>query len=153
MIEVVINYDTEKGVYKVFEPSTNTILVTASLGESFIKLSDFLKDKGMIASDILNSDNIEYHLDSHTFLAIVESNAGLLKRLNNAPSGFMTSSQKFGLSGSNNGNNNSFSQSGKQNKNSSGRWGVKGNFGKKFSSEFSKTTFGISNKKFWNREQ
>ena len=98
MIDVVIGYDKEDQVYKVYESSTDTLLVTTSLGESFIKLSEFLKSKGMIPGDLLGDDNVRYHIDSATLLAMVESNANLLKRLNQAPSGFMISGQRFGQS-------------------------------------------------------
>ena len=98
MIDVVIGYDKEDQVYKVYEPSTDTLLVTTSLGESFIKLSEFLKAQGMIMGDLLGDDSVRYHIDSATLLAMVESNANLLKRLNQAPSGFMISGQRFGQS-------------------------------------------------------
>jgi hypothetical protein len=98
MIDVVIGFDKEEQVYKVYEPSTDTLLVTTSLGESFIKLSEFLKSKGMIMGDLLGDDNVRYHIDSATLLAMVESNANLLKRLSQAPSGFMISGQRFGQS-------------------------------------------------------
>jgi hypothetical protein len=98
MIDVVIGFDKEEQVYKVYEPSTDTLLVTTSLGESFIKLSEFLKSKGMIPGELLGDDNVRYHIDSATLLAMVESNANLLKRLNQAPSGFMISGQRFGQS-------------------------------------------------------
>jgi hypothetical protein len=48
--------------------------------------------------DLLGDDSIRYHIDSATLLAMVESNANLLKRLSQAPSGFMISSQRFGQS-------------------------------------------------------
>ena len=98
MIDVVIGYDKEDQVYKVYEPSTDTLLVTTSLGESFIKLSEFLKSSGMSMGDLLGDDSVRYHIDSATLLAMVESNANLLKRLSQAPSGFMISSQRFGQS-------------------------------------------------------
>ena len=52
----------------------------------------------MIMGDLLGDDSIRYHIDSATLLAMVESNANLLKRLSQAPSGFMISSQRFGQS-------------------------------------------------------
>ena len=96
MIQVVINYDPGTREYKVYEPSTNTILVTTNITEALVNLSKFLLDSGMIDIDILNSDDISYHLDSATMKAIVKSNVTLLKRLNNGPSEIMKSSQKFG---------------------------------------------------------
>lgn len=101
MIDVVINYDKTSQEYKVYEPSTDTLLITTNLGESFSRLSEFLKSNNMISNDILTSDDITYHIDSATFFALIESNINLLKRLNSAPSGFTISTQKFGGSGQN----------------------------------------------------
>ena len=97
MIEVVINYDSDRKEFKLYEPTTDTLLITASLGELFIQLNDFLKSQGMIVEDILNTIDITYHIDSPTFLALIENNITLLKRLNTAPTAFMSSAQKFGL--------------------------------------------------------
>lgn len=96
MIEVVVKFDSSRGLYAVYEPTTETLFLTASLGESFLSLSKFLQEKGMIEGDLLSADNIEYHIDSACFSAMVKSNANLLKRLNQAPSGFTISSQRFG---------------------------------------------------------
>ena len=95
MVEVVINYDVENKLYKAYEPSTDTLFVTSSLGDTFNKLEAHLLQFGLIAGSLLSEQNITYHLDSPTFIAIVQSNANLLKRLNNAPSGFMVSSQRL----------------------------------------------------------
>jgi len=139
MIDVVIGYDKEDQVYKVYEPSTDTLLVTTSLGESFIKLSEFLKSRGMIVGDLLGDDNVRYHIDSATLLAMVESNANLLKRLNQAPSGFMISGQRFGQSTT------SPTQSSSKN-------GKKQKFGGS-GGTFSKSKFNESYKKFGDRKR
>lgn len=97
MIEVVINYDKDRKEFKLYEPTTDTLFITSSLGESFIKLNDFLQSQGMITGDILETLDITYHIDSLTFLALIENNVNLLKRLNTAPTAFMASSQRFGL--------------------------------------------------------
>ncbi len=97
MIEIVINYDKDRKEFKLYEPTTDTLFITSSLGESFIKLNDFLQANGMITGDILETLDITYHIDSLTFLALIENNVSLLKRLNTAPTAFMASSQKFGL--------------------------------------------------------
>lgn len=136
MIDIVIGYDKEEQVYKVYEPSTDTLLVTSNLGESFIKLSEFLKGQQMIIGDLLGNDNIRYHIDSATLLAMVESNATLLKRLNQAPSGFMISGQRFGQSITSGGGKNS--QSSK---------------GKRFGGTFSKSKFNESYKKFGDKRR
>lgn len=143
MIEIVINYDKNRKLFIVYEPTTETLFLTASLGESFLKLSQFLKEKGMIESDILQTDNISYHIDSASFIAMVESNANLLKRLSQAPSGFTISSQRFGVSPSS-GNNSSGTNI--QKGSSTGGFGTSTK--KKSTGTFSKSGFKNSNKKF-----
>ena len=138
MIEIVVKYDKDRGLYLVYEPTTETLFMTASLGESFLKLSQFLQDNGMIADDILKVDNISYHIDSATFIAMVESNANLLKRLSQAPSGFTISSQRFGVSAAQSQLPLSSGGEKKFNKNKS----------KAGSGTFSKSAFRNSNKKF-----
>lgn len=141
MIDVVINYDESTGSFKLYEPTTDTLLITTSLGDTFIKLSEFLRQSGMIAEDILSSSEITYHIDSATFLALIQSNVSLLKRLNTAPSGFMISSKRFGVSGQGGNNNNSSSSTKKKGK----RFGSGGSFSKSsFVSSYKK--FGDSNK-------
>lgn len=98
MIEILIKYLPDKDCYGVYEPTTDTLLVSSSISESLVSLSNFLKESGMTSTDIINSDNIIYHLDSRTMRGIIENNINLMKRLSNAPSGFMISSQRFGSS-------------------------------------------------------
>lgn len=137
MIEIVVKYDKARGLYLVYEPTTETLLMTASLGESFLKLSQFLQDQGMIDKDILQVDNISYHIDSASFIAMVESNANLLKRLSQAPSGFTISSQRFGMAP-------------QQNQLPAAKNGNKfnSNKSKAGTGTFSKSAFKNSNKKF-----
>lgn len=137
MIDVVINYDKTSQEYKVYEPSTDTLLITTNLGESFSRLSEFLKSNNMISNDILTSDDITYHIDSATFFALIESNINLLKRLNSAPSGFTISTQKFGGSGQNQ-------------KKESNKKDYKKERSNKFGGTFSKSSFNQSYKKFGN---
>lgn len=99
MIEVVINYSEIDQNFKVYEPTTDTLLISASLTEALVNLSAFLAQQGMIQGDILSYSEISYHIDSYTMKAMIESNVALMKRLQTAPSGFMISSQKFGGSG------------------------------------------------------
>ena len=96
MINVVINYDSQTKEYRLYEPTTDTIIITSNLSETFIKLSEFLVSSGMITGDLLNTDQVTYHLDSGTLISMVESNVNLLKRLmQQAPSVFASASQKF----------------------------------------------------------
>lgn len=137
MIDVVINFDISRGEYKLYEPTTDTLLITTSLGETFAKLDEFLKERGLIASSILSTADINYHIDSPTFIAMVKSNADLLKRLNNAPSGFMISSNRFGITQGQSSLSDSYKDQRKRG-------------GKRKSATFSKSSFNTSNKKFGN---
>jgi hypothetical protein len=137
MIDVVINFDQSRGEFKLYEPTTDTLLITTSLGETFAKFDEFLKERGLIATDILSTADINYHIDSFTFIAMVKSNADLLKRLSNAPSGFMISSNRFGVSQTQ--SNSNFKESYQKDK--------KGK-NKKKNAIFSKSSFNNSNKKF-----
>lgn len=98
MIDVVINYDKAKKEYRLYEPTTDTIIITSNLSETFIKLSELLVSTGMIPDgDILNTNLVTYHLDSGTLISMVESNVNLLKRLTQqAPSIFTSAARKFG---------------------------------------------------------
>jgi hypothetical protein len=99
MIEIVINFDPQKQYFKIYEPSSDSLMVSANLTEALCILNKFLLDSGMIQEDILKSPNISYHIDSYTMKGIIEGNLKLVKRLNQAPSGFQVSSQRFNGSG------------------------------------------------------
>ena len=141
MVEVVINYDQSSQSFKVYEPTTDTILVSSSLAEALANLSLFLSQSGLIQGDILNYPDISYHIDSFTLQAMVESNINLLKRLNTAPSGFMISSQRFGTS---------LNQSGNSKRDSGFKESSSKKFGHKSSGFSGKNGFKSSNKKFGN---
>lgn len=96
MVEIVINYDSQRKEYKIYEPSTDTLMVSGNLTEALLILNKFLIEQGLINVDILQCPDISYHLDSDTMRSIVEGNIKLIKRLRSAPSGFMMSSQRFG---------------------------------------------------------
>jgi hypothetical protein len=102
MVEIAISFDTDKEVFKVYEPSSDTLLITSSLSESLMKLNDFLKSENLVKDDILNTADVSYHIDSYTMSTMIRSNANLLKRLSTASSGFTISTQKFGSNRSNN---------------------------------------------------
>lgn len=98
MIEIVINYNKDKDEFMVYEQKTDTILVSKTLTEALVNLSNFLVSKNLIKTDILNCSDISYHFDSETMKRMIESNVNLMKRLSTAPSGFALSSQRFGTS-------------------------------------------------------
>ena len=148
MVEIVINYDKDNQKFNVYEPTTDTLLVSSNLTEALVNLSLFLGSAGLIQGDILDYPEISYHLDSYTVKSMVESNVNLIKRLQTAPSGFTISNQRFGgTSGSlpirknsSSKNDSSFSESYKKSDRK---------FNKKSSSSFSgKSGFRTANKKF-----
>lgn len=150
MINVVINYDSQRKEYKLYEPTTDTIIITANLSETFIKLSEFLTNAGLISGgDILNTDQVTYHLDSGTLISMVESNVNLMKRLTTqAPSIFTASALKFGSSSSSSQN---LSTQQKQKQDYSKGKGGKGDYQQPMKSSggvFSKSSFRTTNKKF-----
>jgi hypothetical protein len=135
-MEVVINYREDKKQYVLYEASTDTIIITESLGEMFMKLNELLYNTGT-QMDMFSLDTINYHLDSATFKAIIGTNINLLKRLNTAPSGFQTSTQRFGggiqpVQSQSQNKNNNFKAAGK-------------------TGTFSKSSFKNANKKFGNK--
>ena len=97
-MDIVINYDNVGKVYKIYEPSTSTLLLSQDLTEGLYNLNSFLKSCGKIpeGSDLLKITDIEYHIDSFTMTAIIKSNVDLMKRLRNGPSEFKISSDRFG---------------------------------------------------------
>lgn len=141
MIEVVINYNPQTKEYTAYEPTTDTMIITSSLGDSFLKLDEMLKSRGLITADILASLDIVYHIDSYVLLGLAENNANLMKRLNQAPSGFQISAGRFGMSPSSPSPLQQLSQQ---------KSTYKGNKNKRFGNTgtFSKSSFKDSNKKF-----
>lgn len=154
MIEVVINYSQEDQTFRVYEPTTDTLLISSSLTEALVNLSSFLMQEGMIQGDILNYPEISYHLDSFTVKAMVESNVNLMKRLQTAPSGFMLSSQKFGGTSTplkkkdRGGGNNGFESSGFSKSYKKEAYSKRFSNSKKSSSFSGKSGFKTANKKF-----
>lgn len=102
MVEIVIKFDPDKEMFNVYEPTSDTLLVTSSLSESLLKLNEFLKSEKLVKDDILNTADVSYHIDSYTMSTMIRSNANLLKRLSTASSGFTVSTQRFGSTKSNN---------------------------------------------------
>ena len=52
MIEVVINYDKSRKEYKIYESSTETLMISGNLTEGLITLNDFLRNHYLIKEDI-----------------------------------------------------------------------------------------------------
>lgn len=100
MVDVVINYDNDADSFKVYEPKTDTIIVTKNLTEALLNLSKLLESLGInIFGEEKKDGDVTYHLDSKTLKTMIESNVNLLKKISasNTPlSGFTISERKFG---------------------------------------------------------
>lgn len=146
-MDIVINYEEETKEYKVYEPTTDTLIITTNLPDLFIKLGGYLKDSGLISCDLLECKDITYHIDSPTFIAIMQNNVALTNRMNEGPSGFMISNKKFGgpLAASSGLIGPSLKQKSDRNRGKNNSGFGKGSFGK---GGFSNSSFGESGKKF-----
>lgn len=96
MIEIVVNFDEKSKNFQIYESSTQTLLISDTLGEGFRNLSIFLNQEGLIQTNIIDEPGILYHIDSKTFSAIIQSNLGLIARIKEMPSEFKNSASKFG---------------------------------------------------------
>ena len=103
MIEIVVNYDKESKNFRIYESTTQTLLISDTLGDGFKNLSEFLRQSGLITTNIVEEPGILYHIDSYTFSEIIKSNQNLLTRVKEVTSEFKNSAQKFGTTLSNSG--------------------------------------------------
>lgn len=97
-INIAIKYDPLNEEYNIYEPSTDTLLLSKNLTEGLVNLNNFLISSGMIKTDILKDDSIEYHLCSKTMKAMIDSNVMLIKKLSRGPSEFQVAKDRFGSS-------------------------------------------------------
>lgn len=97
MTEIVVNYDSVKDEYQIYESTSKTLILSRTLGEGFSNLNLFLIQTGQIQKSIIEDQNIIYHFDSHTFQEMIKSNMALLKRVSDIPSEFKNSASKFGM--------------------------------------------------------
>ena len=96
MIDILVTYDPGKKEYNFYEPVSDTLLISKVIGTGFGLLGKFLKDTQGI--NILGTKDVRYHIDSDTFLGMVESNISLRRQLETGPSQFKTSEGRFGMS-------------------------------------------------------
>lgn len=137
MTDIVVNYDDSKGMFQIYESSSNTLIISQSLGEGFSNLNGFLLTSGTVKKSILEDNDIQYHFDAHTFQEIIKSNMSLIKRVSEIPSEFKNSVSRFGgaqLAGGSSGNNNNNFARGSRNFQKGRMEGYKSSsFGKSFS--------------------
>lgn len=140
MTDIVVNFDPSKGVFQIYESTTQTLLISQSLGEGFQGLNQFLLSKGLIQKSILEDSEVLYHFDSYTFQEIIKSNMSLMKRVSDIPSEFKNSASKFGTSTGVPKDKQNFSRGSK-------------NFQKNKMSGFKSSSFGKSHSKFGNAKK
>lgn len=97
-LTIVIEYESLGKQFNIYEPTTDTLLVSENLTEGLVLLNDFLMKNNLIEKDILKTDSIKYQLDSSTMKAMIDSNVKLIKKLSRGPSDFQISKDKFGSS-------------------------------------------------------
>lgn len=97
MTEVVVKYDKESNEYHIYENTSQTLIMSRTLGEGFSNLNFFLIQSGQIQKSLIEDEDVIYHFDGHTFKEIIKSNMALLKRVSDIPSEFKNSANKFGM--------------------------------------------------------
>lgn len=98
MIQIVINYDQDLGMYKLYNSDLDIMLTSDEMFKVLVMFNMHLMELYGENFNILKSDEIEYILDSASMKQMIVSNVQLLKRLNRAPSAFQESSERFGNS-------------------------------------------------------
>jgi hypothetical protein len=97
MTEVVVKYDKGNNEYHIYENTSQTLIMSRTLGEGFSNLNLFLIRSGQIQKSLIEDEDVIYHFDGHTFKEIIKSNMALLKRVSDIPSEFKNSANKFGM--------------------------------------------------------
>ena len=98
MTEIVVKYDKSSNEYHIYENTSQTLIMSRTLGEGFSNLNLFLIQSGQIQKSLIEDEDVIYHFDGHTFKEIIKSNMALLKRVSDIPSEFKNSANKFGMS-------------------------------------------------------
>ena len=80
-LTIVIEYESSGKQFNIYEPTTDTLLVSENLTEGLVLLNDFLMKNNLIEKDILKTDSIKYQLDSATMKAMIDSNVKLIKKI------------------------------------------------------------------------
>ena len=97
MTEIVVKYDKSSNEYHIYESTSQTLIMSRTLGEGFSNLNLFLIQCGQIQKSLIEDEDVIYHFDGHTFKEIIKSNMALLKRVSDIPSEFKNSANKFGM--------------------------------------------------------
>lgn len=97
MTEIVVKYDKSSNEYHIYESTSQTLIMSRTLGEGFSNLNLFLIQSDQIQKSLIEDEDVIYHFDGHTFKEIIKSNMALLKRVSDIPSEFKNSANKFGM--------------------------------------------------------
>lgn len=95
-MEVIINYDKVDKEYKLYVKDLDVLLKSSELFTVIVMFDEVLKSTGLDIN-VLNSDDIEYILDSSSLKQMISSNVKLIKKLSRMPSDFQRSVERFGL--------------------------------------------------------
>lgn len=98
MIQIIINYDKDLGVYKLYNSDLDILLTSDEMFKVLVMFNTHLMELYGENFNILKSDEIDYILDSASMKQMITSNVQLLKRLSRAPSAFQESAERFGNS-------------------------------------------------------
>lgn len=93
---VDITRDNDLGEYNLFLRDLSVLIKSPDLFKCLVLLNEYLVNNGY--EELLKDESLMYTMDSYTMVAMISSNVNLLKRLSQAPSKFLQSQEKFGIS-------------------------------------------------------
>lgn len=98
MITVVINYDSNLEVFKLYYKDLDVVFTSEEMFKVLVLFNSFISEHYGENFNILNSTEINYILDSYSMKQMILSNVKLIKRLSKMPSAFQQSNERFGSS-------------------------------------------------------
>lgn len=98
MITVVINYDSDLEVFKLYYKDLDVVFTSEEMFKVLVLFNSFISEHYGENFNILNSTEINYILDSYSMKQMILSNVKLIKRLSKMPSAFQQSNERFGSS-------------------------------------------------------
>lgn len=96
MIDVIINYDSDLEVFKLYYKDLDVVFTSEEMFKVLVLFNSFISEHYGENFNILNSTEINYILDSHSMKQMILSNVKLIKRLSRMPSAFQKSNERFG---------------------------------------------------------
>ena len=95
MITVVINYDSDLEVFKLYYKDLDVVFTSEEMFKVLVLFNSFISEHYGENFNILNSTEINY---SYSMKQMILSNVKLIKRLSKMPSAFQQSNERFGSS-------------------------------------------------------